>query len=309
MALRAALVEHDDLAGLDVADIFRADDVERAGLRRQDRVAVEFAQHQRADAERIARADQLLVGQRHQRIGALDRAQRLDEAVDEMAALGLRDQMQDHLGVGGGLHHGAAAHQFAAQGQPVGEVAVVADRKAAGIEFGEQRLHVAQDGRAGGGVADMADRGSAGQAFDHLAAGEGVADEAEPPFAVKPGAVEGDDAGGLLAAMLQGVQPERGDGGGFGMAENAEHAAFLAQRVAVEVWRPDGSGRGRVRLAGSSEGLCLQSIAPLFWPGINAPRVFRSAFSGCRGQACCSRHRPLGPPHRGQSVRHPAYSS
>src|ERR1700710_2263007 len=36
VALRAALVEHDDLAGLDVADIFRADDVERAGFRRKD---------------------------------------------------------------------------------------------------------------------------------------------------------------------------------------------------------------------------------------------------------------------------------
>src|SRR6516164_7358961 len=33
VALRATLVEHDDFAGLDVADIFRADDVERAGLR------------------------------------------------------------------------------------------------------------------------------------------------------------------------------------------------------------------------------------------------------------------------------------
>ena len=214
--------------GFDVADVFRADDVERAGLRRQDRTAVEFAQHQRADAERIARADQLLVGQRHQRIGALDRAQRFDEAVDEAVALGLRDQMQDDLGVGGGLHHGAVAHQFAAQRQPVGEIAVMADRKAAGIEFGEQRLHVAQDGRAGGGIADMADGGIAGQALDHLAAGEGIADETEPAFGMKPGPVEGDDAGGLLAAMLQGVQSEGGDGGGFGMAENAEHAAFLA---------------------------------------------------------------------------------
>src|ERR1700720_3047802 len=33
VALRTVLVEHDDLTGLDVADIFGADDVERAGLR------------------------------------------------------------------------------------------------------------------------------------------------------------------------------------------------------------------------------------------------------------------------------------
>ena len=257
----------------------RADDVERAGLRRQDRAAVEFAQHQRADAERIARADQLLVGQRHQRIGALDGAQRLDEAVDEAAALGLRDQMQDHLGVGGRLHHGAVAHEFAAQRQAVGEIAVMADREAAGIELGEQRLHVAQDGRAGGGVADMADRGIAGQALDHLAAGEGVADEAEPAFAVEARAVEGDDAGGFLAAMLQGVQAERGDGGGFGMAENAEHAAFLAQRVAFEVvLQIDGRESGSSWSAGS-EGLCISSIAPLFCgPRSTSPRAFSISF-------------------------------
>src|SRR5947208_16191189 len=143
MALRAALVEHDDLAGLDVTDILRADDVERAGFRGQDRAAAEFAQYQGADAEPIARPDQFLVGQRHQRIGAFDRPQRLDEAVDKTVALRLRDQVQDDFGVGGGLHHGAVAHQFAAQGQPVGEIAVMADRETAGIEFGEQRLHVA----------------------------------------------------------------------------------------------------------------------------------------------------------------------
>ena len=78
----------------------------------------------------------------------------------------------------------------------------------------------------------MADRGVAGQAVDHLAAGEGVADEAEAAFAVEAAAVEGDDAGGFLAAMLEGVQAERGDGGGIGVAEDAEHAAFLAERVA-----------------------------------------------------------------------------
>ena len=137
--------------------------------------------------------------------------------------------MQDHFGVGGGLHHGAVAHQLAAQGQPVGEIAVVADREAAGIELGEQRLHVAQDGPAGGGIADMADRGVAGQALDHLAAGEGVADQAEPALGMEALAVEGDDAGGLLAAMLQSVQAERRDGGGVGMAEDAEHAAFSSR--------------------------------------------------------------------------------
>jgi hypothetical protein len=35
--------------------------------------------------------------------------------------------------------------------------------------------------------------------------------------------------------MLESVETERGDGGGVWMAENPEHAAFLAERVAVGV--------------------------------------------------------------------------
>ena len=135
-------------------------------------------------------------------------------------------------------------HQLVAQREEVGQVAVVGDREAAGIEIGEHRLHVAQDGLAGGGVARMADGRHAGQPLDHLAPREGVAHEPEPALGMKAAAVEGDDAGGLLAAMLQGVQPERRDGGGVGMAEDAEHAALLAQPVTVQI-AIVGAGIGR----------------------------------------------------------------
>src|ERR1044072_91639 len=59
--------------------------------------------------------------------------------------------------------------------------------------------------------------------------------EAEAAFRVEAAAVVGDDAGGLLAAVLQGVQPECGDGGSLRVAENAEHAALLAQRVPFKI--------------------------------------------------------------------------
>ena len=62
-----------------------------------------------------------------------------------------------------------------------------------------------------------------------------IADEAEPPLRVEPRAVERYDAGRLLAPVLQGVQPERGDRGGVGVIENAEDAAFLAQSIAVKI--------------------------------------------------------------------------
>ena len=106
-ALHALGVDHDDLAVLDVADELRPDDVERAGFRAQDRAAVEFAEHQRTDAERVARADQLLVGQRDEGVGAFDLGQRLDEAIDDLRAAGARREQQHDFGVGGRLADGA----------------------------------------------------------------------------------------------------------------------------------------------------------------------------------------------------------
>ena len=138
------------------------------------------------------------------------------------------------------------------------------------FELGEQRLHVAQDGLAGGGIAHMADRGRAGQAVDHLAAGEGVADEAHAALGMEALAVEGDDAGGLLAAVLERVQAERGDGGGVGMAEDAEDAAFLAQPVAVEI---EGSSPERPSRRSSASGRLIVAVPP----SINCRMSLRSA--------------------------------
>ena len=79
----------------------------------------------------------------------------------------------------------------------------------------------------------------AGQAVDHLAAGKVVADQTHAALGVEALAVERDDAGGLLAAVLQGVEAERGDRGGVGMAEYAEHAALFAQPVGVRIEQSD----------------------------------------------------------------------
>ena len=111
----------------------------------------------------------------------------------------------------------------------------MADGETAGIKLGEQRLHIAQNGLAGRRIAHVADRSIAGQAIDHFAPGEGVADQAEAAFGVEPLAVEGDDAGGFLAAVLQRVQPERGDRGRIGMTEDTEHATFFAQPVRIGI--------------------------------------------------------------------------
>ena len=61
-----------------------------------------------------------------------------------------------------------------------------------------------------------------------------VADQAEAPLGVEMGAVETDDASGLLAAMLEGMQAKRRERCSVRMAENTEHAAFLVQAVLAE---------------------------------------------------------------------------
>src|SRR4029453_17597571 len=57
VALDALARDHYHLAILDLAHEFRADDVERAGLRGKHPRFAELAQHERPDAVRIARAD------------------------------------------------------------------------------------------------------------------------------------------------------------------------------------------------------------------------------------------------------------
>ena len=187
------------------------------------------------DAERIARADKLLVGQRDQRVGALDLGQRLDETVDDLRPARARREQEHDFGIGGRLADRPAANELPPQREPIGQIAVMGDREAAGLEFGEQRLDIAQHGLAGGGIADVADRGTPRQAVDGRGLGEVIADQPLAALRMEPGAVESDDAGGLLAAMLQRMQPERDDRGGIGVIENAEDAALLAQPVLAEV--------------------------------------------------------------------------
>jgi hypothetical protein len=46
-------------------------------------------------------------------------------------------------------------------------------------------------------------------------------------------AVVGDDTASFLPAVLESMQPKRGDGGGFGVPKNTEDPAFLAESIVV----------------------------------------------------------------------------
>ena len=100
--------------------------------------------------------------------------------------------MDDDLGVGGRLEDATAPHQTAAGDVGVGEVSVVGDGEAAELEFGEQRLHVAQHRAAGGGIAHVAEGDGSGKSADHVLGAEVVADQAERTVGVELLAVEGD---------------------------------------------------------------------------------------------------------------------
>ena len=99
---------------LDVADKRGADHVQRAGLGSQHRLAVQVAEHEGADAQRVAHPDQLLVGHGDQGIAALKLHQGLGEAVEELGAAGAGDEVEDRLGVRGGLEDRAFLDELVA---------------------------------------------------------------------------------------------------------------------------------------------------------------------------------------------------
>jgi hypothetical protein len=114
----------------------------------------------------------------------------------------------------------------------------------------------------------VADGGLAGQPFNQILARERVADPAHMALGVEAFTVEGGDAAGFLAPVLQGVQTERRDGGSLGHAVDAEHAAFEAQlvivRVAVVGGVPGAERReGRVghRLFSTASSIALRSAS------------------------------------------------
>ena len=196
--------------------------------------------HQRADAQRIADADELFHRQEPERIGALDPHERVDEAHGEAAlALGAsRDQMDDDLGVGGRLKDRARGNQLAPERQRIGQVAVMGQRQAAGVDVREQRLHVPERGFADRRITHMADSRRARQALDDGLFVEMVADEAQAALGVELLAVEGYDACRFLSPVLQGVQAQSGEGRGIGVIEDAKDAAFFVQLIAIEVQKP-----------------------------------------------------------------------
>ena len=196
--------------------------------------SLQAAQDQRAEAARIANGVDFVAREHQQRVGAFDLIERVAQRARQIARRAARHQVHDHFGVAGGLENRAAMFEGAAQLAGVGEVAVVRQRELALVAIDDDGLRVDQRGVAGGGVARVADGGGAGQARQHLRLK--ISCTRPMPFCrCSVGAVGGDDAGRFLAAMLQRVEAEIGELGGFGMAEDAADTAVIVKVIVVDL--------------------------------------------------------------------------
>ena len=98
----------DHLAGLDLADEVRADDVERRGLAREHPAALDAPEHERPEAVPVAHADEVRLVHEHEREATLEAREHRLERDLEVAAVGARlgrvlarDELGDERGVGG----------------------------------------------------------------------------------------------------------------------------------------------------------------------------------------------------------------
>ena len=136
-----------------------------------------------------------------------------------------------------------ASLELGAQLLGVREVAVVADGERAARVVDGDGLGVLDVRAARRRVADVADGEAPGQLAE-LVLGEGVLHQAHGPVGVELLAVARDDAGRLLPAVLERVQPEVRHVGRLGVPVDAEDATHGGRNVAVTGLRGQGS-RGR----------------------------------------------------------------
>ena len=202
------------LAGLDVAQIDGVDQIEGAGFRGEHVAGaaagqLHLAEGQRTESMRVARDEDPVSGQKHQRKRAFQLQQRFAERSGKRPLARPRDQMQNHFGIAGGLENGAVAFQFAAQFSGIGDVAVVRDRDVSFIAGDRKRLGIEQHRIAGGRIAGVADGGFAGQSSQHFRR-ENFGHVAHALVAINFAAVAGRDAGAFLPAMLERVEAQVG---------------------------------------------------------------------------------------------------
>ncbi len=126
-AVDTVAIDDHDLARLDITDEFGADDVQGAGFGGENRGIIELPQYEGSNAETVAHADQGVVRHGDQGIGAFDLAQGVDHSVDDRRKGADGDEMNDDLGIAGGLEQAAPLNQPFAHRKRVSKITVVGD--------------------------------------------------------------------------------------------------------------------------------------------------------------------------------------
>ena len=167
-------------------------------------IAFAATHHQRRSEPGADHQIVMIAKQDGQREGPFQPGQHgLDRFMRRLARLHLfGDQMNHHFGVGLAFESAPARFQFTAQRFEILDNAIVHHRdRAAGVRMG-----IVHRRRAMGGPAGMRDAGGPGSRLSHQLFGQ-ILQLALGPAAIEPAIMHGTDAGGIIAAIFQPLQP------------------------------------------------------------------------------------------------------
>ena len=88
-----------------------ADDIQRAGFGCHDPAVAKLAKYQWAHAMWVANTDQHVIGNADKRIGTINLFQRIGQPAGDIGLVRACDEVDDDLGVGGGLEQAAGFDQ------------------------------------------------------------------------------------------------------------------------------------------------------------------------------------------------------
>src|ERR1700722_9893449 len=138
--------------------------------------------------------------------------------------------MHDHFRIAVSLKNGATMFQLAAPFRGVGQVAVVAQRDFALVAIDHDGLRVEQCFVARGRISSMTDRGSPWKSCQHRGL-KNLFHLAHGAVKMQFVAIARNYPGRFLAAVLQSIQTEIREVGGFRMAKDAEYSAFIVEMI------------------------------------------------------------------------------
>src|SRR5574339_1024629 len=102
---------------------------------------------------RIPRGDDGIVGEQYDGEGPTDLAERVDDPGQQGVGPRMRDEVDDHLAVGGGLENGAVRFELIAKHLRIDEISVVRQSKIAEGKIDRERLNVLKIMATGGRIA------------------------------------------------------------------------------------------------------------------------------------------------------------